>query len=68
MAFVVVSVAYDALGYGMMGESTPGRPLILVGEDGLIRWRADYGGPLDFTMYVPTQTLLSGLGRVLGTR
>ncbi len=62
-----VSSAYDALSYGMMGGMTPGHTFILVGADGTIRWRADYGGPPDFTMYVPDDTLLAELRTVLGT-
>ena len=62
-----VSSAYDALSYGMMGGSTPGHSFILVGADGTIRWRADYGGPPDYTMYVPDDTLLAELRTVLGT-
>lgn len=62
-----VSAEYDALSYGMMGGSTPGHTFILVGADGVIRWRADYGGPPDFTMYVPNGTLLAELRKVLGT-
>lgn len=62
-----VSAQYDALSYGMMGGSTPGHTFILVGADGLIRWRADYGAPPDFTMYVPNGTLLAELRKVLGT-
>jgi peroxiredoxin len=61
-----VSRDYDALSYGMMGGSTPGHTFILVGPDGVIRWRADYGGPPNFTMYVPDETLLIELRTVLG--
>lgn len=61
-----VSEAYDALSYGMMHGATPGHTFILVGSDGVIRWRADYGGAPDFTMYVPNQTLLAELRTVLG--
>lgn len=61
-----VSAEYDALSYGMMGGSTPGHTFILVGADGVIRWRADYGGAPDFTMYVPNTTLLAELRKVLG--
>ena len=60
-----VSQAYDALSYGMMGGATPGHTFILVGVDGAIRWRADYGGPPNFTMYVPDETLLAELRTVL---
>lgn len=62
-----VSATYDALSYGMMGGSTPGHTFILVGGDGKIRWRADYGGPPNFTMFVPNATLLTELKRVLGS-
>ena len=61
-----VSRAYDALSYGMMGGASPGHTFILVGPDGVIRWRADYGGPPKFSMYVPDDTLLSELRRVIG--
>lgn len=60
-----VSTAYDALSYGMMGGATPGHTFILVGADGVIRWRADYGGPPNFTMFVPDETLLAELGKVI---
>ena len=60
-----VSRAYDALSYGMMRGATPGHTFILVGPDGTIRWRADYGGPPRFTMYVPDDTLLAQLRTVL---
>ena len=61
-----MSAAYDALSYGMMRGSTPGHTFVLVGADGVIRWRADYGGPPDYTMYVPNETLLAELRTVLG--
>ncbi|MGW5051423.1 peroxiredoxin family protein [Actinokineospora sp. NPDC004072] len=53
--------AYDANKYGMMGESKAGHSFILVGPDGSIRWRADYGGAPDYTMYLPTQKMLADL-------
>ncbi|MFI7676329.1 peroxiredoxin family protein [Actinophytocola sp. NPDC049390] len=53
--------AYDAHKYGMMGESRAGHSFILVGPDGIIRWRADYGGAPDYTMYLPTQKMLADL-------
>ena len=61
-----VSQAYDALSYGMMGGASPGHTFILVGPDGVIRWRADYGGAPNYTMYVPDATLLAALRSVLG--
>lgn len=60
-ADLAVSRLYDALSYGMMGGTRPGHTFILVGPDGTIRWRADYGGPPDFTMYVPNATVLAEL-------
>lgn len=60
-----VSRLYDALSYGMMGGTRPGHTFILVGPDGTIRWRADYGGPPDFTMYVPNATVLAELRRAM---
>ncbi len=62
-----VSRTYDALSYGMMGGQLPGHTFILVGPDGTIRWRADYGGPPNFTMYVPDQALLAELRRVINS-
>lgn len=64
---LAVSAEYDALRYGMMGGSRPGHTFVLVGADGVIRWRADYGGPPNFTMFVPNATVLAELKRVLGT-
>jgi peroxiredoxin Q/BCP len=61
-----VSVAYGTLAYGMMNGQLPGHTFILVGPDGSIRWRADYGGPPNYTMYVADDTLLAELRRVLG--
>lgn len=61
-----VSARYDALSYGMMQGTRPGHTFILVGPDGTIRWRADYGGPPNFTMYVPDDALLAELRRALG--
>lgn len=53
--------AYNANKFGMMGESKAGHSFILVGPDGTIRWRADYGGAPGYTMYVPTQNMLADL-------
>lgn len=49
---------YSANQYGMMGGSTYGHSFVLVGPDGRIRWRADYGGAPDYTMYVSVADLL----------
>jgi peroxiredoxin Q/BCP len=44
----------------MMGERN-GHSFILVGKDGRIRWRADYGGAPKYTMFVPDDRLLADL-------
>lgn len=56
-----VSDAYGARGFGMMGGQMAGHSFILVGKDGRIMWRADYGGSPDYTMFVPTDALLADL-------
>lgn len=56
-----VSGQYQANSYGMMGDSRDGHSFILIGPDGVIQWRADYGGPPDFTMYLPVDALLADL-------
>lgn len=53
--------SYNANQYGMMGTSTYGHTFIVVGPDGRIRWRADYGGKPDYTMYVTPSALLADL-------
>lgn len=58
---LAVSRAYHANEYGMMGESSDGHTFIVVGPDGRILWRADYGGAPNYTMYVPMDTLLADL-------
>jgi peroxiredoxin len=54
-----VSTQYQANRYGMMGSSSDGHTFVLVGPDGIIRWRADYGGPPRFTMYVTPEQLIA---------
>jgi len=56
-----VSKAYHANSYGMMGTSANGHSFLVVGPDGLIRFRADYGGAPNYTMYVKVPTLLGQL-------
>jgi peroxiredoxin len=58
---LAVSQRYHANSYGMMGASRDGHTFILVGPDGVIRWRADYGGPPKYTMFLPTAALLAGI-------
>jgi peroxiredoxin len=58
---LAVSQAYDANKYGMMGDMRDGHSFVLVGADGTIRWRADYGGAPDYTMFLPTDKVLADL-------
>jgi len=62
-----VSATWGGNTYGMMGMSADGHSFVLVGPDGVIKWRADYGGPPNYTMYVPVSTLVAdiqdGIGR-----
>ena len=58
---LAVSKAYTANQYGMMGQSRDGHSFIVVGPDGRIRWRADYGGAPKYTMYVPLPNLLADI-------
>lgn len=56
---------YEANQYGMMGTSMYGHTFVLVGADGTIRWRADYGGKPDYTMYVTPDDLLEDMAAAL---
>lgn len=56
-----VSRTYNATQYGMMGTDRDGHSFILVGPDGRIQWRADYGGSPKYTMFVPVERLLADL-------
>jgi peroxiredoxin len=56
-----ISKTYNANQYGMMGDSRDGHSFVLVGPNGVIEWRADYGGPPKYTMYVPVEKILSDL-------
>ena len=58
--------SYEANQYGMMGTSTYGHSFIVVGPDGTVRWRADYGGAPKYTMYVRPAALLDDLRAGLG--
>jgi peroxiredoxin len=62
---LTVSQSYGANRYGMMGSSRDGHTFIVVGPDGHIRWRADYGGAPNYTMYVPVAHLLADLRKGL---
>lgn len=56
---LAVSKTYEANRYGMMGTSKNGHSFVLVGKDGVIVWRADYGGAPDYTMRVPAGSLIA---------
>jgi peroxiredoxin len=58
---LATSKKYRANEYTMMGTSTDGHSFILVGPDGTIKWRADYGGAPQYTMYVSVDQLLLDL-------
>ena len=58
---LAVSQAYSTNSYGMMGTSRDGHSFIVVGPDGTIKWRADYGGAPNYTMYVPVPNLLADI-------
>lgn len=58
---LAVSQQYSANQYGMMGTSRDGHSFIVVGPDGNIEWRADYGGAPDYTMYVPIPSLIADI-------
>lgn len=58
---MTVSHRYEANKYGMMGDMRDGHSFVLVGPDGKIRWRADYGGAPQYTMYLPTAKMLADL-------
>lgn len=62
-----VSKAYHANDFGMMGRSRDGHSFVLVGPDGMIRWRADYGGAPDYTMFLPATKLVAQLRDGLAT-
>ena len=58
---LMASRTYSANSYGMMGDSRDGHTFILVGPDGFIKWRADYGGAPKYTMYVPVPNLIADI-------
>ena len=62
-----VSRTYDMPRYGMhpMSNTQPGHSFVLVGEDGTITWRADYGGTPNYTMFVPVGDMLADLRMTL---
>jgi hypothetical protein len=40
---------------------SPGRTEVT--NTGIIRWRADYGGGPDYTMFLPTQKMLADVSK-----
>lgn len=58
-----VSRTYDMPRYGMhpMSNTQPGHSFVLVNGDGVITWRADYGGAPNYTMYVPVDDMIADL-------
>lgn len=60
-----VSVAYTANKYGMMGDQMDGHTFIIVGKDGVIKWRADYGGAPKYIMYLPVPALITDMRKGL---
>lgn len=63
-----IALAYDALKYGMMNGANPGHSFILIGPDGVIKWRADYGGPPKYTMYLPDDQVIADMKKDLGKK
>ena len=63
---LAVSKRYEMNQYGMMGDSRDGHSFLLIGPDGKILWRGDYGGAPNYTMYVPVKQVLADLeqGRI----
>jgi len=55
---LAVSRQYQMNQFGMMGDSRDGHSFVLIGPDGEILWRADYGGAPNYTMFVPVDILL----------
>ncbi len=58
---LAVSKRYQMNRFGMMGDSRDGHSFLLIGPDGKILWRADYGGAPNYTMFVPVDRLLAQL-------
>lgn len=64
---VRMSAGWEANQYGMMGTGYNGHSFVVVGPDGTVEWRADYGGAPDYTMYLPVDSLLADMRQGLGT-
>jgi hypothetical protein len=55
------SLTWSAERYGMMDGAADGYSFVVVGPRGTIRFRADYGGAPDYTMYVPVPDLVADI-------
>lgn len=56
------STTWETNRYQMMGMGEAnGHSFVLVGKDGKIVWRADYGGAPKYTMFLPVDVLLADL-------
>ena len=55
------SSVWEANKYGMMGDSANGHSFIVIGPEGEIQFRADYGGAPNYTMYLPADAVLADL-------
>ena len=62
------SAVWEANKYGMMGDSANGHSFVVVGPDGTIQHRADYGGAPNYTMYIPAKDLVADLREGLESR
>jgi len=62
---LAVSKRYSANSFGMMGDSRDGHSFLLVGPDGKIRWRADYGGAPNYTMFLPVDRMLADMRQMM---
>lgn len=62
-----MSAGWEANKFTMMGDAYNGHSFVVVGPDGVIEWRADYGGAPHHTMYVPVDVLLTEIRKGLGT-
>ncbi len=60
-ANLAVSKTYQTNLYGMMGTAKDGHSFILVDKNGTIIWRADYGGPPNYPMYIPIGDLTADI-------
>ncbi len=60
-----VSKSYSANSFGMMGDSRDGHSFMLVGPDGKLKWRADYGGAPSYTMYLPVDRMLTDMRQMM---